>query len=504
MPRIVAELKGLDSYAWVTTAYLVTSTVFVPIAGKLGDMFGRKWFVLVGMLGFMAASWLCGFSQDMTQLTAFRALQGVFGGVLFASVFTVLGDIFPIEQRTRMQGLFGGIFGLASIVGPTLGGYITDNLGWRWVFYVNVPVGIIGLLLGLAALPYVRSKASWREIDFLGSGALIAGLVPLLIALSITNNHAWTSPEVLGLFALAAVMLSAFVLIERRVQNPIVPFGLFRNNQFAVSVTVAFFSALAMFGAIVYIPLIYQGVLGVSATNSGTLITPLMLAMIVVSSLIGQLLPRIPLYRLVGTAGTAIMMVGLALLVFVTPSSSQWEVTRDIIIFGAGLGLVFPLTIVVVQAALPQNVLGVATSQVQFWRNLGGTVGTAVLGSILTRSLTTNVQQQLSGLNLPPQLKSVGGQGQSPQALLDPTHLAQVRGQLPAQLQPAFDQMVHGVRLALADSLHELFLIAAIVLVVALVATVFLREVPLSGRRAESRSPEDAPAPKAQESPVAG
>lgn len=493
MPRIVAELKGLDSYAWVTTAYLVTSTVLVPIAGKLGDMFGRKPFVLVGMFGFMAASWLCGLSQDMTQLTAFRALQGVFGGVLFASVFTVLGDIFPIEQRTKMQGLFGGIFGLASIIGPTLGGYITDNLGWRWVFYVNVPVGVVGLLLGLAALPYVRSKANWREIDFLGSGALAAGLVPLLIALSITNDHAWTSPEVLGLLALAVAMLGVFVLVERRVRNPIVPFGLFRNNQFSVSVMVAFFSALAMFGAVVYIPLVYQGVLGVSATNSGTLITPMMLSMVVVSTLIGQALPRIPRYRVVGTVGIAVMMVGLAMLVFISPSSGQWEVTRDIMIFGAGLGLVFPLTIVVVQAALPQRMLGVATSQVQFWRNLGGTVGTAVLGSILTRSLSANVATELSKLNLPPQLRSVGGAGQSPQALLDPAHLAQARAQLPAQVQPVFDQMVHGIRLALASSLHELFLIAAAVLVVALIATLFLREVPLRGRRVEARTPEEAP-----------
>src|SRR5713226_5263040 len=207
MPRIVGELKGLDYYAWVTTAYLLTSTTVVPVAGKLGDMFGRKPFLVAGMAGFVGASALCGISQNMVMLVLFRGIQGLFGGVLFATVFTVIGDIFPPEQRARTQGLFGGIFGLSSIVGPTAGGYITDNLGWRWVFYVNVPVGIVAVLIVAATLPFVRSKASVRDIDFPGAAALVAGLIPLMIALSITRDHAWTSPEVLGLLIGSGVML---------------------------------------------------------------------------------------------------------------------------------------------------------------------------------------------------------------------------------------------------------------------------------------------------------
>jgi EmrB/QacA subfamily drug resistance transporter len=507
MPRIIAELNGLNDYAWVTTAYLVSSTVLVPIAGKLGDMFGRKPFVLVGMLGFMASSWLAGFSQNMTELIAFRGIQGLFGGMLFATVFTVLADIYTVEQRTRIQGLFSGVFGLSSIIGPTTGGYITDHWGWRWIFYVNVPVGVLGLIMVLIFLPYVRSRANWRDIDFLGSATLAAGLVPLLIALSITNTHAWTSPEVLGLLGVAGVMLITFCLIERRVENPIVPFGLFRNNAFSVSVIVAFFSAFAMFGSIIFVPLVYQGVLGVSATNSGTLLTPMMGGLIVFSTLAAQLMVRIRFYRFLGTAGSLAMIAGMWLLAQVTPSTPRWEVARDLVIIGAGLGMTFPLTISVVQAALPRRVVGVATSQIQFWRNLGGTVGTAVLGSILARQLTPDIQSRIAALHLPPQFQQVTarmGSGGSPQALLNPQSLAQTRAQLPPQAQPAFDQIVHAIQLGLADALHDLFLIGAAMVVVSVVATLFLREVPLRRGGAAAGMGEAPPTPEAaEEAPAA-
>lgn len=484
MPRIVAELKGLDYYAWVTTGYLVTSTVVVPIAGKLGDLFGRKPFLVVGMIGFMAASAVCGLSQNMLELVLFRGIQGLFGGVLFASVFTVLADIFQPQQLTRVQGLFGGVFGLASVIGPTLGGYLTDIGDWRWVFYVNVPVGVLAVLAILLALPYVRSHATWRDIDFVGSIALAAGLVPLLIALSITRDHSWTSPEVMSLLAFAAVVLIAFFFIERRVREPIVPFNLFRNNVFAVSVLVAFFTAFGMFGTIIFVPLLYQGVLGVSATNSGQLLTPMMLGLIVFSTIAGQLMTRIRYYRLLITVGVATMIVGLLLLAQVDPHTSQWIVARDIIIVGAGLGMTFPITISAVQNALPQRIVGVATSQVQFWRNLGGTVGTAILGSVLARQLPGAIEAQIAALNLPPQFRLPSGiTGGSPQSLFDPNRIAQIKASLPAQAAPLFDQVILATRAGLANALHDLFLYAAAILVVALVASLFLREVPISRER---------------------
>ncbi|HLH69143.1 MAG TPA: MDR family MFS transporter [Candidatus Dormibacteraeota bacterium] len=484
MPRIVADLKGLDYYAWVTTAYLLTSTVIVPIAGKLGDMFGRKPFLLAGMIGFVGASALCGQSRDMLELVLFRGLQGAFGGMLFASVFTVLADLFSVEQRARMQGIFGAVFALSSVVGPTVGGYLTDGPGWRWVFYVNVPVGVVAVTLVTFALPYVRSQASIRDIDWLGCVTLAAGLVPLLIALSITNTHAWTSPEVLGLLVAAGVMLAAFFVVEQRAEHPIVPFSLFKGNVFTVSVLVAFFSALGMFGTIIFVPLVYQGVLGVTATNSGQLVTPMMFGILAFSVIAGQLMTRIRHYRFLGTIGVGIMIVGMYLLAQVGIHSTRLEVTRDIVIVGAGLGMTFPLTIAAVQASVPRRFLGVASSQIQFWRNLGGTVGTAVLGSILSSRLPGAIQAQVAALHLPAGLSLPTGQNEgSPQALFNPSTIAHLREQVPPQALPLLDRVIEAIRTGLANTLHDLFLLSAGILVLALVASLFMREVPLRGRQ---------------------
>ena len=432
MPRIVSELHGLDFYAWVTTAYLITSTALVPVAGKLGDMFGRKPFLIAGMAGFIGASALCGVSQNMVELVLFRALQGVFGGVLFASTFAVLADVFPPTQRARMSGLFGAVFGLSSVIGPTLGGYLTDGPGWRWVFYVNVPLGIAAVILVASQLPFVRSSARLRDIDWIGTGLLFAGLTPLLIAFSMTRDHAWTSPQVLGLFGLAVVMLVAFYLVERRVEHPVVPFHLFRLNVFAVPAAISFFSAIGMFAVVIFVPLLYQGVLHVSATNSGQLLTPMMLAVVVTATATGAVIARIPAYRFLSAGALAVMIAGLVLLARVGVGSSPLEVTRDIIIVGAGLGVTFPLTLVVVQAGLPHQLIGVGTSQITFWRSLGGTIGTAILGSTLTNRLP-----------IPP--TAVG----------------------------------------LANTLHDLFIVAALVATVSVVASLVLREVPLT-REAQS------------------
>ena len=488
MPRIVAELNGLNYYSWVITAYLVASTIMVPIAGKLGDLFGRKPFLLAGMIGFVAASALCGQSHGMLELVTFRTIQGIFGGMLFATVFAVIGDLFPPSQRARLAGLFGAVFGLSSIVGPTAGGYITDSWGWRWVFYVNLPVGLIAVLLVLVTMPYVRSSASIRDIDFPGAAALVAGLVPLMVALSITRDHGWTSPEVLSLLAVAAVILAVFFLIEMRTDHPIVPFSLFKNSTFSVSMIVGFLTGFGMFGTIVFVPLIYQGVLGVSATNSGQLLTPMMLGLIVASTLVGQAMVRIRYYRFLGTAGIVVMLVGMWLLSQVTVTTSRLEVVRDIVLVGAGLGTTFPLYLTAVQTALPRNFLGVASSQIQFWRQIGGTIGTAVLGSVLAQRLPVHIQEQVASLHLPSQIASrfVSGGGSNPQTLFDPAQIATRRAQASGfgqQGAAIFDQVLHAIRAGLAATLHEVFLYGAAILILALIASVFLNDVPLRGRQ---------------------
>jgi EmrB/QacA subfamily drug resistance transporter len=501
MPRIIADLNGLDYYAWVTTAYLVTSTVVVPIAGKLGDMFGRKPFLLTGMIGFVLASALCGLAQNMAELVAFRGIQGLFGGFLFASVFTVIGDLYPPDRRGRIQGVFGGVFALSSIVGPTIGGYLTDTWTWRYVFYVNVPVGIAAVAVVALFLPYVRSKAVWRDIDFLGAFLLAAGLVPVLIALSITKDHAWTDPMVVGLLGGGILMLILFFFQERRDEHPIVPFHLFKNNVFAVSMVVGFVTAFGMFGTIIFVPLVFQGVLGVSVTNSGLLLTPMMMGLIVASTIVGFVMVRIRYYRFLGTIGVAVMIFGMYLLAQITPSNVQWDVTRDIVLIGVGLGMTFPLYITAVQAAIPKEFLGVATSQVQFWRNVGGTVSTAVMGSILVRLMPGKIHDQINALNVPPAIKAqlvkgVGSGGGSAQSLFDTRKLAQLKAALGPQL---YDQVLHAIKLGLAATLHDIFIIAAAIMVIAMIATLFMKEVPLRRESAAKRFEEEA----AAQSPVA-
>ena len=468
IPRIVAELNGLDRLAWVTTAYLVTSTTMTPIAGKLGDLFGRKPFLLVGMVGFVITSAVCGLSQNMTELIVARGVQGVFGGVLFATVFTVIGDLFPPEQRGRLQGLFGAVFGLSSVVGPTAGGWITDNWGWRWVFEVNIPVGVLAFVVVMAGLPYVRSKASWRDIDFWGAVTLAAGVVPLLIALSITRDHAWTSPEVMGLLGFAALMLAAFVWVESRAEHPIVPLELFKNPTFSVAMIVGFLTAFGMFGSILFTPLVFQGVLGISATNSGALITPMMFGLLGASTLTGFVMRRIKYYRYLGTIGTAVMILGMWLLAQISPASPEWHVVAALIVVGLGLGVTFPLYLTAVQVALPRKFLGVASSQIQFWRNLGGTVGSSVLGAVLANRLPDYLKTRFTDLHLPTQaigqLPSGGAN-----AIFQPGALSHLPGPI-----------VSAIRYALSDTLHDIYLFAGAVLVVALISTVFMKEAPLT------------------------
>jgi EmrB/QacA subfamily drug resistance transporter len=483
LPRIVADLQGLDYYAWVVTAYLVTSTTMTPISGKLGDLFGRKPLLLAGMIGFVLASALCGQAQNMLELVLFRGVQGIFAGVLLTNVFASVADLYPLERRGRIQGVLGGMFGLASVVGPTIGGYLTDNINWRWVFYVNVPVGILALAFVFFTMPRTKHTATWRDIDFLGAGLLTAGLVPLLVAFSITRDHSWGSVEVLGLLGLAAVMLVAFYIAERRTDHPIVPFDLFKNRTFAVSVAVGFLVAVGFFGAIVYVPLIYQGVLGIAATSSGLLITPMMVGLIFGSVVTGQLMLRIKYYRFIGTVGIAIIAFGIYLMSQIKPTTDQVEVVRDLVLVGLGVGTTFPLYLNASQAGVAPRFIGVVTSQIQFFRQIGATIGVAILGAILSQRLPVYIQDRIAGLNLPPQAQGGLAAGNA-QNLFDPATVARI----PAPILAA-------IRDALAATLHEIFLYTLVGVGLALILSVFLKDVPVRSRQRGQQVPtEGAPA----------
>ncbi len=491
MPRIIAQLDGFERYAWVTTTYLLTSTITVPIVGKLSDIYGRKWFLLSGAVLFVAASALCGASGDlplpfdgMNQLIVFRGFQGIGGGMITGIVFAVIADLFPPSERGKVTGIFSGVFGISSVFGPALGGWITDNLSWRWVFYVNLPVGLLAIAVLFFAFPYFRPEGVRRSIDWAGVTTLIGTLVPLLLALEWVNQYGWGSTRVVGLLALSAVMLVAFLFSESRAAEPIISLSLFKNPIFSVSAIALFMTGMGMFGAIIFIPLFMQGVIGVSATESGSLLTPLMLTLIVGSIISGQLVSRLGRYKLLAIVGLAIMAGGLVLLAGMGVTTQRGTVVRNMIVVGLGLGLTMPIYTLVVQNAVERRLLGAATAATQFFRQIGGTVGTAIFTSLMLGRYHDRFGE-LAPANVPPQaLAAFDNPLQLVQTL---PRLQQAFGQQPGGLQ-LLQTLLGNVKESLVYAIQGSFLLAAVLLAAACVVNFFLKEIPLR------KSCDDAPA----------
>jgi EmrB/QacA subfamily drug resistance transporter len=493
MPRIVADLHGFEHYAWVTTAYLLTSTAVVPISGKLSDMYGRKMFLLGSSAGFVLTSALCGLSQDMTQLIVFRGMQGVAGGVLTSTVFTVISQIFPPAQRARFQGIFSAIFGLASIVGPLLGGYLTDNLSWRWVFYVNLPIGMLALTVLWFSFPNIRPAGGHRKIDYLGAGLLVPGVVALLLALSWGGiDYAWTSPTIIGLVAFAAAMLVAFGLVESRAVEPIIPLNLFRNSVVSVSVAAMMLMAMGMFGTILFIPLYFQGVIGTTATQSGTVLMPLMITMIGASVISGQIISRTGRYKLPGVLGMLVMTIGLYLLSGMGADTDAWTVFRNMVILGLGMGPTMPVFTLAAQNSVRVNQLGVVTSLTQFARSIGSTLGVALFGSVLINRFAQSFSAALTPdvpAVVPPQLLD---EFMNPQVLLTPQLADSLKAQVIAlgpQGVVIYNELYDAIKVGLVDSLHDVFLLGAGLGLCGLVITLFLKELPLRRTYASQETP---------------
>ena len=483
MPRIIADLHGFDHYAWVTTAYLLTSTAVVPIAGKLSDLYGRKFFLVGGAAFFVLTSALCGLARDMTQLIIFRGLQGLGGGVLTAMVFTVISAIFPPAQRGRVQGVFSGVFGFSSIVGPLVGGYLTDNLSWRWVFYVNLPIGLFALAVLWLAFPDIRPARTRRPIDVPGAITLVAGVVPLLLALSWGGSeYPWASAQIAGLLLFAAQMLVVFCLVEARAAEPIIPLALFKNRIVAVATLSLALMAIGMFGTILFIPLFIQGVIGTNATQSGTVAMPMMMTMVVASIVGGQVISRTGRYKAVGLFGLATTAFGMFLLSGMGPETSYATVIRNMMIVGLGLGPTMPVFTLAAQNAVSFNQLGVVTSLTQFSRSIGGTLGAAVFGSLLANRFSPALQAALppqAAATIPPEWVA---QLQNPQALLNPEMsegLRQGFAGLGPEGAQAYEALLGAVRIALATSLHEMFLVGAAIVAIGGFIVLFLEEIPL-------------------------
>lgn len=451
LPRIVSELHGLKDLSWVVSAYLLTSTISVPISGKLSDIYGRKKLFLIAIFIFVAGSALSGLSRNMAELIGFRALQGVGAGMLMSNAFAVIGDLFTPAERGRWQGIIGGVFGLASVIGPLLGGYLTDHATWRWNFYINVPVGILAFLMISSFMPHIEADQQRRPIDYLGAGLLAGGLSSLLLGFVWGGSqYPWNSLEVIGILSLAVILLTAFGVVEHRyARDPILPLDLFKNQIFSLSMLIVFLIGIAMFGAILYIPLFAQDVLGRTATNSGVILIPMVLSLVVTSVIAGQLVSRTGRYKMPAIFGMAAVTGGLLWLSTIGVATTGSQLTQRMMVVGIGLGFGMPIFNLIVQNAFPHSRLGIVTASVQMFRSIGATIGVAIMGGILNNRLThylTHSAQKLSANQL---------------SNLDPRNV-----------NPA-------VKLALAHAISEVFLIGGLVVSVAFFANWFLREIPL-------------------------
>jgi EmrB/QacA subfamily drug resistance transporter len=503
MPHIISDLQGFDRYTWVTTAYLLTSTVMVPIYGKLSDIFGRKPIFLIGVVLFLIGSAASGASQTMNELIAFRAFQGLGAAALLPIAIAVIGDLFTPRERGRWQGATGAVFGLSSILGPTVGGWITDNASWRWVFYVNLPIGIAALLVLIFLMPPLRGKNTGKvSIDYLGALFLIAGTVPLMLGFTWAGSqYAWLSWQIISLFAVAIVFLVVFILYEARLERqnaqPIIDPSLFKNRIFSVSVLITMITSMGMFGSILFIPLYAQGVLGISATNSGLVLSPLMFGLIISSVISGQLVSRFGKYKWIAFVGMAITIVGSLLLQRLDVNSTVNDLIIAMVVLGLGLGFSMSLYTVIVQNALPHKI-GQATAALTFFRSIGSTIAVAAMGSILTSAYVPGFHNALPAqikAVVPAQILSVFN---NPNVLLSPDLRNQLLVKFSAfgpEGKVLYAQLMEAVKVGLTTGIHNVFVLSTVLMLVGFVAIFFLKEIPLRGSEEEAESmqaPEDA------------
>jgi EmrB/QacA subfamily drug resistance transporter len=547
LPRIIGVLNGFDRYTWAVTAYTLASVTMVPIIGKLSDQFGRKWFLVSGASIFLIGSMLAGASQTMNELIAFRALQGLGAGMGIALVFTVVGDIFPPAERAKWQGIFGVVYGFSNLVGPTLGGWLTDHgplLGslvtdatrWRWVFYINLPVGILALIALLVYLPAnishrtseYRGWATVRRIDFLGALLVASATICLLMGLTWGSNatYAWNSVEVIGILAASGLLYVLFFIVERFAREPVLPLDLFRNQVFSMALLLSFLQLMVLVGLIIYLPLFLQGVLGISPTNSGAAITPLTISSVIGAGITGFLVARFQRYQLVSIVAALVMTVGAFLLTRISASISISEMIVFMVIAGLGLGPFFSVLQLAAQNSIPRARLGVGTAAVRFVGQIGAVLGVAVVGTVVNQTLADDIVKRLPA-NAVQQLTPAGLKyATDPQVLVNATYrnsivqtaqhyavqsavaeippgpqhnqiattvAAQVMQQVQHLLNQVFDALKISLTLAIQHGLVAVLVFSAAMILGAL----FLKDIPLSKEHAQI--PAEAVMPDASE-----
>jgi len=462
MPTVIASLGGIAHYSWVFSAYLVTSTVTVPVWGKLSDLYGRRLLYQIGIGIFLLGTLLSGMSTSMTELIIFRAIQGLGAGALIPLGMTIIGDTFTLQERAKMQAYFSGVWGLSSVVGPIVGGFITDQISWRWVFWVNLPIGVIAaIIIGFALKEPKRTQKP--SIDYLGAATLMIAISLLMLALVEGGKSLSTleSPENLAFIIGSIVLMGVFVWIERRATDPLIPFQLFRNKTIAVATIAGFLSGIAMFGGISFIPLFAQGALGMTATQAGSLLTPLMLSWVLMSVLVGRLILKIG-YRGITIFGFGVLTTGFVMLSMFHRGTPTYWLYLDLVMTGAGLGLTMLTLLIAVQQAVDRPQLGIATSLNQFSRAIGGALGVAILGAVLTAGLSSQLIKAAGtgGALTAQQAQSLA---ENPNALIEPA----AKAALPAGILPVLQD-------AMAAAIQPVFWVVAFVCVLSLIASFFL------------------------------
>ncbi|AWZ09400.1 MULTISPECIES: MDR family MFS transporter [unclassified Streptomyces] len=480
MPTIVGELGGLEHLSWVVTAYTLATAASTPIWGKIGDMYGRKGSFLTSIVIFLIGSALSGMAQDMGQLIGFRAIQGLGAGGLMVGVMAIIGDLIPPRERGKYQGMMAGVMALAMIGGPLVGGTITDHMGWRWSFYINLPLGAVALAMVTAVLhlPKKTGEGERRKIDYLGAALLtIAITSAVLVTTWGGTEYAWGSAEIIGLIVTGILSTAAFLFTETRAAEPIMPLHIFRSRNFTLMSVIGFLVGFAMFGGVLYLPLFQQSVQGASATNSGLLLLPMLLSMMVVSLIAGRITTNSGKYKMFPIIGGALMVAGLFLLATMDTGTTRLVSGVYMAVLGAGLGFLMQITMLVAQNSVEMKDMGVASSSATLFRTLGGSFGVALMGSLFTSQVTSTMSDRLG----PEAAKAAGS------AQLDAASLAK----LPEAVRDAYQH-------AVAAGTHSAFLLGAGIAVLGFAAAWFVKEVPLRGAATPAAgADQEAPAPQA-------
>lgn len=470
LPTIVGELGGIDHYSWVVTAYLLASTASTPLYGKISDLYGRRPVFLFAIGMFLLGSLLAGLSQDMTQLIITRGIQGLGAGGLMTLAFTIISDVVSPRERGRYQGLFGAVFGVASVAGPLVGGYFAEH-DWRWIFYVNVPIAILAIVVCYHVMRLIPFQRRPHSIDWLGAALMVAGVSCLLLGLSWGGNqYAWGSPTIIGLFVAGGVLALLFLLQESRASEPILPLKLFRRRTFALANGAGFVLGLVMFGSIIFIPLYLQIVKGATPTRSGLLMLPMMAGVIVTSVLSGRAMSRIGRYKWFPVAGSVVLTVGMLLFTQLHVDTSLWLAFGYMVVIGVGLGLCMQSLVLAVQNAVELRDLGAGTSAATFFRSLGGSFGVAILGAVLSSRLSVELADRLPG--------AISQLTPEQAARFDASDFSINE---PAVIRALPEPLREAIQFAFVDALHVVFLIAGLVAIVAVAVTLALPDRELRG-----------------------